>query len=42
MGDEHTQVPLDWADVLDDEFLSLPTDWGNGSPFGQGCTREEW
>ena len=33
MADEDTQMPLDWADALDDEPLSLPTDWGDGSPL---------
>ena len=33
MADEDTQVPFDWADVIDDEPLSLPTDWGDGSPL---------
>ena len=32
MADEDTQVPLDWADVLDDEPLLLPTDRKDGSP----------
>ena len=32
MADEDTQVPLDCADVLDDEPLLLPTDRKDGSP----------
>ena len=33
MADEDTQVPLDWADLPDDQPFSLPTNWGDNSPL---------
>ena len=33
MADENTQVPLDWANLPDDEPFSLPSPWGDSQPL---------